>query len=397
MNGIMDALVQRGCKVTLISNCRVPSLIPEGVEMIPVNLEISKFKRRLLMGIAAITPGSLIKVVFWYWINYFYKLLIRNNMNEKPVVFFEYFDTFIGYILKKGRFEGGCIMDMHGLADLEYLHMKNLSAMAIVLNQFKLYATSWLDRKKFESVDYLIVLNNLFKEYMCVKYDFLSHDKFIILNDGVSVALTKQSINWSLKSDIINKYRLSRSCKLVGFIGSFKNMGGVPDLVRSFKLIHDKYDNIFLLLVGDGEDMPTVMQLISEYGLQKKVIVHGRSRYEDLSTFYDLCDIVVCPDLMHPFNNMIVHTKYYEAIYGAKIVLNGAFDSVMEFNGADKYSVNFRPSDVCDLALKLNFALDNLNSLTAKYLGNKEEIFRNFSYYSHVKSLIDLYSTYYDE
>jgi hypothetical protein len=85
---------------------------------------------------------------------------------------------------------------------------------------------------------------------------------------------------------------------------------------------------------------------------------------------------------------MTIHTKYFESLSSGKVVINGNFSAVREINDNEQLSLSFEPSDICDLASKLIYALDNLEDLSDKYKKNADLISELYGYNSFVNGLL---------
>ena len=70
-----------------------------------------------------------------------------------------------------------------------------------------------------------------------------------------------------------------------------------------------------------------------------------------------------------------------------KLVINGSFKSVLEINKKQPLSLLFKPSDVKDLSLKMNEAIENYNVLTEKFDGSKQYALQNLTYTNFIKNL----------
>ncbi|NQU86613.1 MAG: glycosyltransferase family 4 protein [Mariniphaga sp.] len=388
MIGIIEALASKGHDVTLISNTKEKNRFPQTVKHIFINKNLSKNERRIIQFILAILPFIFVKMLLNRLCNHFDQIFTENLLSNKEIIFFEYFDNAIGYLFKKCGLIDSCINDTHGIAPLEFWYKKQTTVIGTFIKHTKFIISKLLDYKVYKLVDGLIVITQSLKNYLVSEYPFLEKKRIYIVADGISKSLSEQKIDYSLIATLKKKYNIDNKTKVVLFVGSFKNFGGVPDLVKAFIKIHDIYHDLKLLLIGGGEDYDYVKKLIENNSIADKIILLGTTKYDKLKSYQMLSDIIVCPDIKHPFTDMIIHTKYFESLYSGKVVINGNFTAVRAINDNEQLSLLFEPSDVSDLASKLIYALDNLDVLSDKYKNNTEMISKLYGYDSFVNELL---------
>lgn len=387
MNGIMQSLIDNNINVILISNClQHRSNCPFGLQHKYLNFIFSKNDRRIFLLLTSFLPYKLFKLVYRNFIKNILSSLNGFNHNNDKLFLFEYFDNSISFIIKNEYPKMKVYCDIHGIADLEFKHNLNNGLFSRFKNILKAFLSIKLDHKVFWHSDGLVVLNNHMKNYLISKFDFLINKDFFIVDDGLSKSLANQSIDPIFLSKIRDNYGITNNLKIIFFAGTFKNFGGVPDLVNAFSTIYKEDKNVRLMLVGDGEDMPLVKELIFNHNLEKVCFLVGRIDYHLLPTYQSLASLIICPDRMHPYSNMIIHTKYYEALVTGKIVINGRFDALSEINKDDCLSLSFLPSNIPDLVRCIRHALINFDDLSNLYAVNKFKIYDLFSYQTAVNN-----------
>jgi hypothetical protein len=120
------------------------------------------------------------------------------------------------------------------------------------------------------------------------------------------------------------------------------------------------------------------------------VILAGLIPYNQLRTYQEIADIIICPDRSNIYSNMILHLKYIDSLASNKIVINGAFEAVKEININEILSVDFFPSDVKSLTEKILYCLDNIDMLTKKFLNNNQYVKENLVYENNPTNLLDM-------
>jgi len=84
--------------------------------------------------------------------------------------------------------------------------------------------------------------------------------------------------------------------RVIGYYGSLNLANHPVDLlIRSFKLVSEKVDEVILLIVGGGKDLDHLEKLTAELGLKDKVIFTGRVKPDEMNVYYRLAEVSVDP------------------------------------------------------------------------------------------------------
>jgi glycosyltransferase involved in cell wall biosynthesis len=176
--------------------------------------------------------------------------------------------------------------------------------------------------------------------------------------------------------------RLSISEKeiVIGYAGSFSHIEGLPFLLKAFKNLSSKHENIKLVIVGGrnvgGSD--DVAQLVSELALNRAILVPPQP-HELMPKYLSAFDIACSPKIDCEENRAANPIKIYEYMSMAlPTVLSAVGEpaNVIE-NGIDGFLV--KPGDEKDLEKTLEYVIQNLDS--AKEVGERarEKIIRNYT------------------
>ena len=142
-------------------------------------------------------------------------------------------------------------------------------------------------------------------------------------------------------------------------------------------------------MLGAGERYNNSINFVKKNHLEGKAFFAGRTVYSELKNYQELADIIICPDVQHPYSELVPHVKYFDSLSSGKIVINGSFASVLEINIDERFSINFKPSDDLDLVNKIEMVLDNLDSYKKKYKDNQKIVCTKFTYNQFLKELIE--------
>lgn len=145
-------------------------------------------------------------------------------------------------------------------------------------------------------------------ENKLIKTNSNDFDKIIMISDAGSnqlgLDMNKTSIV-SLGADIIsteNKDFHNINLLYVGTLNNrkiFKTIEGLQHFLERIKpLCNITYD-----IIGEGDEMQKIANMVSEFGLGNIVKLHGKKPYSELKPFFDQCNIGV---------SFIPQTDYYE-------------------------------------------------------------------------------------
>ena len=115
--------------------------------------------------------------------------------------------------------------------------------------------------------------------------------------------------------DLALKRQLGLEGSLVlGFIGSFFAYEGLAVLLRALPAILSHAPQVRVLLIGDGPQESRLKQLAAELRVGDKVVFAARVPHAEVSRYYDLIDVLVCPRLSVRHTELVTPLKPLEAM-----------------------------------------------------------------------------------
>ena len=388
MYGIMNELAIREHQVILISNAKIFTKFNENIKHIHINRLVSIKEKRSIQTLVGIFGYFSARVFVKNLLLHLEKTFNENNLLNQEIISFEYIDNTLGYLLKKMNVISSYKNDLHGIVPLEFqakaLYQKKLKIK--VYYMLKYIISEFLDFRVFRNGSGFIYASNEMKEYYTSKYNWLiKKDSQIlpyVLYGAESMVVTKYN-NPQLMS--IKLMRQSGKV-IIAFAGSFKILGGVPELIKAFKNITNNYPEANLVLIGDGETYDECQNIVKKKNLRKKVYFIGRIPYYELQSFYSLTDIIVCPDLFNKYSDLIVHAKYYDALLSGKIVITGAFNSISKLNTINNLSEIYNIKKDGELTDMLVKCIEQKDKLLCKYNHNTKFVIDNYQYQTLINS-----------
>ena len=158
---------------------------------------------------------------------------------------------------------------------------------------------------------------------------------------------------------------------VIGYMGSFWYVEGVPFLLQAFKNLRKKYKKIKLAIMGKlyftKGDRDNIPKLVEDMNLKEDVILILSQPHEEVPKFLSAFDILCCPKIDCEINRAANPVKVPEYLsMGLPTVcsaVGGITDTIED--GVDGFLV--KPGDVNDLEEKLEWVI--LNPERAKEIG----------------------------
>lgn len=386
--GVLNALAETGKQVILISNAKSHDQFHPSIRHIFIGVYFEK--KALLQGLLALLPVSILIRIFPKLFIRLEDIFVKIDQNNSKLFFFEYLDNSIGYILKRSGIINHYVNDIHGVSTIEfdYLRKNTTSIVRKVIYHFKYILSERLDKKVFEYADGIIYSSEAMKRYFENKYN-MQKTKNYVLPNLLSVDAGQIVVDEKQREALLHSLQLEPNDFVFLFAGGYKPTSGVDDLVEIFQQLSQKYQNLKLVLIGDGPLKKKVRAMVIEKGISDSVILIDSVPYTQLVTYQSLARILVCPDRYNEFSNLIIHLKYLDSLIANRIVVNSRFGSVDEINRDDKLSISFVASDKADLYHKLEMCVLNYDKLNEQYKGTREYALKHLSYKSKISVLTE--------
>lgn len=120
---------------------------------------------------------------------------------------------------------------------------------------------------------------------------------------------------------LLEKYGLSEKDLILLFSGTLYHFSGLKEIICAIPSRLSEIPNLKLLLVGGGEQYEELKQLVSELGLQDRVILTGFVDYREVPLHINVADICINPFVINDITNVIFPSKVYQYLACEKPVL----------------------------------------------------------------------------
>jgi glycosyltransferase involved in cell wall biosynthesis len=134
--------------------------------------------------------------------------------------------------------------------------------------------------------------------------------------------------------------------------GTVSRRHGLETAIRAVEIARQTYDDIELLIVGEGDDVERLKGIVDACGLGEAVQFEGLRPIEQLQPLFERASAGVIPLVDDPFTRYMLPVKLLEYVALGLPVISSETPTIREY--FDETMLAFvRPGDVADLAAKI--------------------------------------------
>tara|TARA_B100000073_G_C23709635_1_gene563753 strand:+ start:213 stop:1385 length:1173 start_codon:yes stop_codon:yes gene_type:complete len=263
---------------------------------------------------------------------------------------------------------------------LFFLFNFNTKLILSIAGQPKLnFLRVFLWKKISKKINYIICPSNELKQKL-IELDVFDKKKIVVIQDA---HLSVKRVNF-LKSKEL-KDNFFKDSKVIISIGRLTKQKNFTFLIKNFSLIHKKYNNYKLAIIGDGEEKESLLKLIKQLDLEEviKIIEYKINIYNYLKASY--CYISTS-DWEGSSLAMID-----AAAVGLPIICSDCPTGRKEFIGNDERGYLFMQNNSDDFLNKFDKMInEDFTKLFRKLVCAKKEVkkFTSFSHFLGIKRLL---------
>lgn len=161
-------------------------------------------------------------------------------------------------------------------------------------------------------------------------------------------------------------YNIPPSKKILLSVGRLEAEKGFADLIKLFHLLGR--DDLVLIIVGEGSQKNSLIKLVNNLKIERKVIFTGYVGRKKIWNYYQDADIFIL--LSHSEGLGLV---FWEAMFVGTPVIGTPIDGIKETIGNDGGRGFYWKNDLEDLKNKIDFCLDNANKDRVSMIGHAKE------------------------
>ena len=202
-----------------------------------------------------------------------------------------------GYLKEKvkGQFSLPVVLIAHGTfwGQLLTKLKRRTFSLSTIVGIFKNLYGSILERKVYSDVDLIIAITQIVAEAL-IKDLNVAQEKIRIIPNGVDVEKFKPDNN--LRNSFRKKLHLRENERVILSAGRLHPAKGVQIIISALPFIL-KQIPVKLIIIGEGNYGEKLRQLAKKLRIEDKIIFVGRVSREELTGYYNACDLFVLPTM----------------------------------------------------------------------------------------------------
>ena len=163
----------------------------------------------------------------------------------------------------------------------------------------------WLERWAARFTDRIIVLTAADAEDH-VRFGIAAPEKFSVIHSGIDFSPFEKAGRQCRETRLA--LGLDPNGLVVGTLGRLTAIKGQDDLLRAFVRLQKQLENVWLLLVGDGEERGNLEHLAERLGVAERVVFAGWR--DDIQALLRTMDIFAFPSLNEGMGKALVEAMY---------------------------------------------------------------------------------------
>ncbi len=228
--------------------------------------------------------------------------------------------------------------------------------------------------------DFLMPLGKFQAEYL-IHYGAKAKDIYYFPNTSDIDFFTDKSNKYRKKKNEVKQELGIKSKYIVLYVGRLSEEKGLPTLLKAFKEIKSSYDDITLVIIGEGQLRGALKNLTSKKEIDN-VRFEGFVENKDLPRYYAIADIFVLPSRNEPWGVVVTEAM----ACSLPLILSDKVGSRGDLLREGKNGFCFNNDNSRQLASHIKRFLKNPASIE-KMGKNSREIIKNFDYSSCERNL----------
>lgn len=145
----------------------------------------------------------------------------------------------------------------------------------------------------------------------------------------------------------------------LGYVGSLRKLEGVDELVRAAAELIKRGQDVSLLVVGGGPDLPGLIELARELGISDRAVFTDRVPHENVHLYYRLIDVFVISRPDARVTRMVTPLKPLEAMAMERALVMSDLPALREMSVEGETALYYQPGSVKDLADKCQSLIED--------------------------------------
>jgi glycosyltransferase involved in cell wall biosynthesis len=173
---------------------------------------------------------------------------------------------------------------------------------------------------------------------------------------------------------------------VVGCVKNLEKIYNVDVLIKSFALLCSKYDNLRLLLVGEGDEREHLERLCDQLEIRQKVLFTGRINFSEVSNYFNMIDVLVNISDYESFGVSVI-----EAMACGKPVIVTDVGGLREVVNSESVGIRVPVKDINGTAESIEKFYKNPELKKTVGLNGRKRVEELFNWENNVETMISNY------
>lgn len=202
----------------------------------------------------------------------------------------------------------------------------------------------------YPAVSLIVCQTNEMREQLIKSNRFLSPARVIVLDNPIDISLVTEKSNNQIDDPILGTNYVCTAGRLIP-------IKGYEGLIKAFKIIADKYKDLNLVILGEGDERQNLANLATSLGLAKRVILRGF--VDNPYPYFKNAKLCVVSSIREGFPNVLLQMM----ALNTNVVSTLCADGIKEIKSIHTIPVN----DVDKMAFALDIQLAGEKISVAEY------------------------------
>ncbi len=178
---------------------------------------------------------------------------------------------------------------------------------------------------------------------------------------------------------------------IILYVGFFSPHRGLDTSIQAMPTILESIPDAKLLMVGDGTNRDELEEMVTEMGLQDKVIFTGFQPFETLPSYIGLCDVGLIPHISTPHIETTMPNKIFQFMMLERTVVTSDVKPLVRVIDETDCGRYFKASNADSLAETIiGLKDDAIRSRLA--VNGKKAVEEKYNWQKTVQALLEIYS-----
>jgi glycosyltransferase involved in cell wall biosynthesis len=245
------------------------------------------------------------------------------------------------------------------------------------------------EKNLFDELDGLVVRSEREQDLVTSTFGIAS-ERLHVVPDGVDLDFFSTRVSDESVAALRTRFGVAERPVFL-FVGWFKQLGGILDLIRAFKGVKKAVPDAVLVAAGDGPLASDVRDLVAQHQL-RDVVLPGVITRTELLVYQAMATVLVCPETQSVFNDVAPPIKLLECLASGKPVVATRLACAQALLKDGVSAVLAEPSQPDDLARAMIQVLDRSDATQIGGEGRRV-VERSFSWRRSAERAVACYRT----